>query len=124
MVSRARAELGAELAIRDLFEAPTPAQLAERVAGSAPARPALTARPRPDRVPASAAQRRLWLAERLSGGDAYHFPLVVQAARRVRRDRLRPRPCTTWRSAMRCCGPVIEEIGGEPYQVVTDLMPR
>ncbi len=122
VVSRARAELGAELAIRDLFEAPTPALLAERVAGSAPARPALTAPPRPARVPASAAQRRLWLAERLSGGDAYHFPLVVKvrgafdaaAFERAVHD------VTRRHEVLRT---VIEEIEGEPHQVVTDLPP-
>ncbi|GGK87501.1 hypothetical protein GCM10007964_32570 [Sphaerisporangium melleum] len=79
LISRARAELGAELAIRDLFEAPAPAQLAERASAARPARPSLAPPPaRPPRVPASPAQRRLLLAGRLSGGDAYHFPLVVR----------------------------------------------
>ncbi|WP_066361246.1 non-ribosomal peptide synthetase [Herbidospora mongoliensis] len=123
VVSRARAELGAELAIRDLFEAPTPALLAERVAGSGPSRPALTARPRPERVPASAAQRRLWLAERLSGGDAYHFPLVVKlrGAFDVTAFEKALNDVARRHEVLRT---VIEEIDGEPYQVVTDLKPR
>ncbi len=123
VVSRARAELGAELAIRDLFEAPTPALLAERVAGSAPARPALTVRPRPARVPASAAQRRLWLAERLSGGDAYHFPLVVKVRGAFDRAAFEQAVNDVVRrhEVLRT---VIEEIDGEPYQVVTDLTVR
>ncbi|MFF3945758.1 non-ribosomal peptide synthase/polyketide synthase [Streptomyces sp. NPDC001902] len=80
LVSRARTELGAELAIRDLFEAPTPARLAERADAGRPARPALTeAAERPAFVPLSAAQRRLWLVERLTGGGAaYNFPLVFR----------------------------------------------
>ncbi|GAB1824331.1 non-ribosomal peptide synthetase [Herbidospora sp. RD11066] len=122
VVSRARAELGAELAIRDLFEAPTPALLAERVAGSAPARPALTARPRPERVPASAAQRRLWLAERLSGGDAYHFPLVVKLRGAFDVDAFE-NALNDVAQRHEVLRTVIEEIGGEPYQVVTDLKP-
>ncbi|MFF9314764.1 non-ribosomal peptide synthase/polyketide synthase [Streptomyces sp. NPDC014748] len=85
LVSRARTELGAELAIRDLFEAPTPALLAGRVDRNRPARPPLTApAERPARIPLSAAQRRLWLVEQLGGttgdggGAAYNFPLVLR----------------------------------------------
>ncbi|AVV46997.1 non-ribosomal peptide synthetase [Streptomyces sp. P3] len=81
LISRARTELGAELAVRDLFEAPTPEKLAPR-AGAArrPARPALAAHPaRPALIPLSAAQRRLWLVERMTGGGAaYNFPLVFR----------------------------------------------
>ncbi|MFJ3670272.1 non-ribosomal peptide synthase/polyketide synthase [Streptomyces sp. NPDC090106] len=80
LVSRARTELGAELAIRDLFEAPTPALLAGRSDNGRPARPTLTAvAERPDRVPLSAAQRRLLLVEQITGsGVAYNFPLVFR----------------------------------------------
>ncbi|MFF3935180.1 amino acid adenylation domain-containing protein [Streptomyces phaeofaciens] len=81
LISRARTELGTELAIRDLFEAPTPETLALRAdTGRRPARPApapVTARPA--RIPLSAAQRRLWLVERITGGGvAYNFPLVFR----------------------------------------------
>ncbi|WP_405719246.1 non-ribosomal peptide synthase/polyketide synthase [Streptomyces sp. NBC_01537] len=83
LISRARTELGAELAIRDLFEAPTPALLAGRAGGSAPARPSVEpVAVRPTRIPLSAAQRRLWLVERITGGQdggvAYNFPLVFR----------------------------------------------
>ncbi|MEW2162671.1 non-ribosomal peptide synthase/polyketide synthase [Streptomyces sp. NPDC007084] len=80
LISRARTELGAELAIRDLFEAPTPELLAARADGGRPARPAVTpVADRPERIPLSAAQRRLWLVERITGGGvAYNFPLVFR----------------------------------------------
>ncbi|MFD7609316.1 amino acid adenylation domain-containing protein [Streptomyces sp. NPDC059828] len=82
LISRARTELGAELAIRDLFEAPTPEALALRVEHSAaarPARPVLEPAVRPELIPLSAAQRRLWLVERITGdGVAYNFPLVFR----------------------------------------------
>ncbi|MFC8964999.1 non-ribosomal peptide synthase/polyketide synthase [Streptomyces sp. NPDC057094] len=80
LISRARTELGAELAIRDLFEAPTPELLAARADSGRPARPAVTpVTDRPDRIPLSAAQRRLWLVERITGGGvAYNFPLVFR----------------------------------------------
>nr|WP_157357341.1 non-ribosomal peptide synthase/polyketide synthase [Amycolatopsis nigrescens] len=79
LISRARTELGAELAIRDLFEAPTPAELAGRAHGGEPARPAIKPAERPDRIPLSAAQQRLLLVDELAGGDvAYNFPLVFR----------------------------------------------
>lgn len=53
LISRARTELGAELAIRDLFEAPTPELLAARADTGRPARPAVAPAERPDRIPLS-----------------------------------------------------------------------
>ncbi|MHA6779791.1 amino acid adenylation domain-containing protein [Pseudonocardia saturnea] len=77
LISRARTALGAELAIRDLFEAPTPELLACRAVGGAPARPPIVPVTRPERVPASPAQQRLLLVEGIAEpGTAYTFPLV------------------------------------------------
>ncbi|MEU3857983.1 amino acid adenylation domain-containing protein [Streptomyces sp. NPDC028722] len=79
IVNRVRAELGAELEVRDLFEAPSPAALAGRLRAAAPDRPALTARPRPAVVPLSYAQQRLWFVERLGApGGLYAIPLAVR----------------------------------------------
>ncbi|MET7995456.1 non-ribosomal peptide synthase/polyketide synthase [Amycolatopsis sp. NPDC005232] len=83
LISRARTELGAELAIKDLFEAPTVAGLAARAGSGEPARPSVVRADRPGRVPLSAAQRRLLLLEELGEvGEAYDFPLFF----RVRGD--------------------------------------
>ncbi|MGW4488941.1 non-ribosomal peptide synthase/polyketide synthase [Amycolatopsis sp. NPDC004368] len=79
LISRARTELGAELAIKDLFEAPTVAELATRAGSAEPARPPVVARTRPERIPLSAAQRRLLLLEELGEvGEAYGFPLFFR----------------------------------------------
>ncbi|MET9608908.1 amino acid adenylation domain-containing protein [Streptomyces sp. NPDC006512] len=80
LVARARTALSAELAIRDLFEAPTVAELVERAAGSqGDARPALVAGERPDELPLSHAQQRLWVIQQMEETSAaYNFPLVMR----------------------------------------------
>ncbi|MFC5809016.1 amino acid adenylation domain-containing protein [Streptomyces heilongjiangensis] len=117
LVSRARTELGAELAIRDLFEAPTPEALALRAGTGRPVRPALRPVPdRPTRVPLSAAQRRLWLVERITGGGvAYNFPLVFRLRGALDLDALRAAltDVTERHEALRT---VFLEEDGEPYQ--------
>ncbi|ASR33933.1 non-ribosomal peptide synthetase [Prauserella marina] len=77
LVSRIRTTLDVELSIRDLFEAPTIAELVTRAGGTA--RPALTATGEHGEVVASPAQQRLWVVQQISGGSAaYNFPLVMR----------------------------------------------
>ncbi|MEU7103809.1 amino acid adenylation domain-containing protein [Streptomyces sp. NPDC046215] len=80
LISRARTALEAELSIRDLFEAPTVAELVDRAAGSGgPARPPLVATERPAELPLSHAQQRLWVIQQMEGTSAaYNFPLVMR----------------------------------------------
>ncbi|MGW4379739.1 amino acid adenylation domain-containing protein [Kitasatospora sp. NPDC004531] len=80
LIARVRTVLGAALTVRDLFEAPTPADLAHRLTGTAgEQRPALTRRPRPADLPLSHAQRRMWYLQNLDGdGATYNVPLVVR----------------------------------------------
>ncbi|MFF7202533.1 amino acid adenylation domain-containing protein [Streptomyces sp. NPDC008141] len=119
LISRARTELGAELAIRDLFEAPTPELLAGRADTGRPARPALeAAAERPERIPLSAAQRRLWLVERITGGGAaYNFPLVFRLRGELDLEALRAalRDVAGRHEALRTR---FVEHDGEPYQVI------
>ncbi|GGP64445.1 non-ribosomal peptide synthetase [Saccharothrix coeruleofusca] len=79
LVSRARTALGAELAIRDLFDAPTVAELAARAGGAPSSRPVLRPVERPEELPLSHAQQRLWLIQQMEQTSAaYNFPLVFR----------------------------------------------
>ncbi|HWH64440.1 MAG TPA: condensation domain-containing protein, partial [Gaiellales bacterium] len=81
LISRIRATLNVEVAIRSLFEAPSVEALAARLSSETQAaRAPLTAvSPRPSEIALSYAQRRLWFLERLDGiSGTYVIPLAVR----------------------------------------------
>ncbi|MFC3448276.1 non-ribosomal peptide synthase/polyketide synthase [Amycolatopsis speibonae] len=120
LISRARTELGAELAIRDLFEAPTVAELAARAGGGEPARSAVVRAERPERIPLSSAQRSLWLVDRLEANAvAYNFPLTfrLRGGLDLGSLRLALGDVLGRHEVLRT---VIAEHDGEPYQRVLD----
>ena len=79
LAGRLRAAWGSHLTIREVFEAPTVAGLAARLARKARVTAALRPMPRPDPIPLSFAQQRLWFLDRLeSGSAAYHVPMALR----------------------------------------------
>jgi amino acid adenylation domain-containing protein len=77
LVSRIRKVLGVEVPVRAVFECPTPAALAVVVQAAEAARPALVPMPRPERLPLSFAQQRLWFLEQFHGpSTAYNVPFA------------------------------------------------
>jgi len=79
LIARMRTVFEIELDIRTLFEAPTVAVLAGRVATAGAAREPVRPRARPDWLPVSHTQQRLWFLDRLEGsGATYNMPLVLR----------------------------------------------
>ena len=88
LLGRVRAAFGAELSIRELFDAPTPARLGLLLDG-APEVVSETRAVRAERPALSAAQRRLWSLSRIEGpSPTYHIPLVLHLDGEVDPDAL------------------------------------
>ncbi|RDI46227.1 amino acid adenylation domain-containing protein [Nocardia mexicana] len=80
VAARIGAALDSRVSVRSLFEAPTVAALAvaaEQSAGTA--LPPLTAQPRPDHIPLSFAQQRMWVLNQFDTAAAvYNIPAAIR----------------------------------------------
>ncbi|MDL9936850.1 amino acid adenylation domain-containing protein [Gordonia sp. ABSL1-1] len=78
--ARIRSASGRDVSVRDLFDAPTPAALAVRVAAASPVcGPLLGQLPRPERIPLSPAQQRMWFLNRLDPSAlTENIPVVLR----------------------------------------------
>nr|WP_307188341.1 non-ribosomal peptide synthetase [Nocardia alba] len=80
-IARINEALDADLAIRDLFETPTVSALAARIggAGGVGARPPLVAAQRPQHIPLSLAQQRMWVVNQVDPtSGSYNIPFAIR----------------------------------------------
>ncbi|HEX8148208.1 MAG TPA: amino acid adenylation domain-containing protein [Pyrinomonadaceae bacterium] len=127
VISRVRSALGAEVALRRLFEGPTVVALAAAAESAlrdgAAAPPRLERAPRAGDLPLSFAQQRLWFLDQLEPGSAfYNVPAAVRLRGRLDADAF-------WRAldevvrrheALRTH---FRDVNGRPAQVVSPPCP-
>ncbi|OZE92056.1 non-ribosomal peptide synthetase [Rhodococcoides fascians] len=90
LVSRLGVALDSRVPVRLVFDASSVESLAARVESGSGARPALTPRPRPDRIPLSPAQQRMWFLNRLEPESAVNnIPAAVRLSGALDVDVLR-----------------------------------
>nr|WP_231996353.1 non-ribosomal peptide synthetase [Mycobacterium scrofulaceum] len=78
LIAAINADLDTDVSVRTLFDAPTVAELAPRLAGGSQRKP-LVRRERPARIPLSFAQNRLWFVNQFEGGVAtYNMPTAFR----------------------------------------------
>ncbi|MXP19851.1 amino acid adenylation domain-containing protein [Gordonia sp. HNM0687] len=79
-VSRLRAATGRDLAVRDLFDAPTVRELVHRIGRAETGNtPLLGALPRPAQIPLSPAQQRMWFLNRFDPSAATeNIPIILR----------------------------------------------
>ncbi|RZT88651.1 non-ribosomal peptide synthase protein (TIGR01720 family)/amino acid adenylation domain-containing protein [Pseudonocardia sediminis] len=128
LLSRMRHRTGATVGLRTLFEHPTPAGLAAALddpaptstSSAAPSAPVPVTPQRPEHLPLSASQRRLWFLERLHpSAGAYNVPLALRLHGSLDPDALRAalRDVAARHESLRT---VFPSDGEEPRQVVLD----
>ncbi|MEM9819585.1 MAG: amino acid adenylation domain-containing protein, partial [Bacteroidota bacterium] len=82
VISELRTQLNIEVAIRDMFQHTNVKDLAIFIDQQAPESdlPKIKIQPRPERIPLSYAQERLWFVDRLQGSVQYHIPMILKVS--------------------------------------------
>ncbi|MFB9904305.1 amino acid adenylation domain-containing protein [Allokutzneria oryzae] len=126
LINRVRAATGTELSIRTLFDAPTVAALAQRLQLRTEASlPRVPVSRRPERIPLSPAQRRLWFFSRFAQANSvYNMAFAVRLTGRLSAEHLREalHDVVARHEVLRT---TVAECEGEPYQCIgtPDVLP-
>ena len=80
VISSIRREMEYEIAIKDLFMHPTLAELGLYLDAQSTGLllPAIEVQERPERIPLSFSQERLWFIDRMEGSQQYHVPALLR----------------------------------------------
>jgi amino acid adenylation domain-containing protein len=118
LVSRVRATMGVELAIRTLFEWPRVGELSGRLREADKGRAPLVRRERLELVPLSYAQQRLWFIDRLEGTSTeYGIPGALRLRGELDQEALE-RTINTIVERHESLRTHFAEVDGEPVQVI------
>ena len=129
LVSRLRDALGVEVALRSVFETPTPAGISTKFADVSVPHETRIQQPIPvsdtaiDTAPATFMQRRLWFLDRLQPGNPiYNLAWCTELSGRLDREALQAAvdAIAARHSALRT---VLEEHDGEPVQRIGQMSP-
>jgi amino acid adenylation domain-containing protein len=124
VLSRIRDVWSVELPVRALFEAPSVAQLAERIHAAQTdgtegvALEGPRPRPRPDRLPLSFGQQRLWFLDQMEPGQAVYHIVAAIRLRGALRPRLLERSLAALVARHEALRTRLPEFEGQPCQVI------
>lgn len=120
MLSRLRQATGIELTLRDLFSSPRAGDLAALLVGPVRERPVLERGVRPERIPLSPGQYRMWFLDKLEGpSGTYNVPSMARLSGKLDRVALE-RAFWDLIDRHETLRTVFRHDDGEPYQVVLE----
>ncbi|HMQ67796.1 MAG TPA: non-ribosomal peptide synthase/polyketide synthase, partial [Ignavibacteria bacterium] len=121
VISAIRKKMDSEIAIKDLFVYPTVSELSRYLdtLSKGLILPPVTAGQRPDRIPLSYSQERLWFIDQLEGSVQYHVPAVLRLKGKLNTDAL-ARSLQTIINRHEVLRSVILQEDGAGYQVVQE----
>ena len=120
VVSAVRKELKVELSINDIFDYPTISSLAnhiENLAGDDNPQTQIERSKRPEFIPLSFSQERLWFIDRLEGSIQYHVPAVIGLKGKLNLQALEL-SLSAIIGRHEVLRTVIREKEGQPYQLI------